>query len=175
MGPVFHSHSSQMPLYSVPPPFIPLFCLPLFPPPINDSFVWVCLPRWAGRPLHCQAPRLADSPETFLPRSLEFTSFGFYSLSLFLYLRLNLVLFFFSFLLTICLHSSFTVLVPAWHPCRWIFGIPPSLLLTTLSIVQHFFMKTSCLHAVRPPLLSHCVSPRPSEVDVFVSSWIVIL
>lgn len=41
MGPVFHSHSSQMPLYSVPPPFIPPFRLPLFPPPINDPFVRV--------------------------------------------------------------------------------------------------------------------------------------
>lgn len=30
MGPVFHSHSSQMPLYSVPPPFIP-------PPPLSSS------------------------------------------------------------------------------------------------------------------------------------------
>lgn len=41
MGPVLHSHSSQMPLYSVPPPFIPPFGLPLFPPSINDPFVWV--------------------------------------------------------------------------------------------------------------------------------------
>lgn len=39
MGPVFRSHSSQMPLYSVAPPFIPPFCLPFFPPPINDPFV----------------------------------------------------------------------------------------------------------------------------------------
>lgn len=33
-----------MPLYSVPPPFIPPFRLPLFPPPINDPFVRVFLP-----------------------------------------------------------------------------------------------------------------------------------
>lgn len=41
MGPVFHSHSSEMPLYSASPPFIPPFGLPLFPPPINDPFVRV--------------------------------------------------------------------------------------------------------------------------------------
>lgn len=66
MGPVFHSHSSQMPLYSVPPPFIPPFLLPLFPPPINDPFVRLFLPRWAGGPQQGQAQRLADSPETLL-------------------------------------------------------------------------------------------------------------
>lgn len=76
MGPVFHSHSSQMPLYSVPPPFIPLSRLPLFPPPINDPFVRVFLPRWAGRPPQGQdqrtlpkplhSPRLVSLPPTFL-------------------------------------------------------------------------------------------------------------
>lgn len=64
MGPVFHSYSSQMPLYSVPPPFIHLFLLPLFPPPINDPFVRVFLLRWAGGPQQGQAPGLVDSPET---------------------------------------------------------------------------------------------------------------
>lgn len=39
MGPVFRSHSSQMPVYSLPPPFIPPSCLPFFPAPINDPFV----------------------------------------------------------------------------------------------------------------------------------------
>lgn len=63
MGPVFHSHSSQMPLYSVPPPFIPPFGLPLFPPPINDPFVRVFLPRWAGGPQQGQARGLVDAPE----------------------------------------------------------------------------------------------------------------
>lgn len=71
MGPVFHSHSSQMPLYSVPPPFIPPFLLPLFPPPINDPFVRVFLPRWAGGPQQGQAPRLADSPETVFSLALH--------------------------------------------------------------------------------------------------------
>jgi len=54
MGPVFHSHSSQMTQYSAPPPppFIPPFPFPRFPPPINDPFVRVFLPRWAGRPQH---------------------------------------------------------------------------------------------------------------------------
>lgn len=70
MGPVLHSHSSQMPLYSVPPPFIPPFHLPLFPPSINDPFVGVFLPQWAGGPQQGLAPGLVDSPKTLSPRSL---------------------------------------------------------------------------------------------------------
>lgn len=47
-----------------PLPFIPPLCLPLFPPPINDPFVWMFLPRWAGEPQQGQTPRLLDSSET---------------------------------------------------------------------------------------------------------------
>lgn len=81
MGPVFHSHSSQMPLYSVPPPFIPPFHLPLFPPPINDPFVRLFLPRWAGGPQQGQAPRLVDSAKSFLIQS--FLSFFLELITLF--------------------------------------------------------------------------------------------
>lgn len=76
MGPVFHSYSSQMPLYSVPQPFIHLFLLPLFPPPINDPFVRVFLPRWAGGPQQGQTPLcfFLDHFYTFFPFIVVFVS-----------------------------------------------------------------------------------------------------
>lgn len=70
MGPVFRSNSSQMPLYSVPPSsFHPPVHLPHFPPPINDPFVKVFLPRWAGEPQQDQTPRLVESLEMLSPCS----------------------------------------------------------------------------------------------------------
>lgn len=59
MGPVFHSHCTQNAcVYSVPPAFIPPFNLPLFPSPINDSFVQVFLSWWAHWPQQGRVQRL---------------------------------------------------------------------------------------------------------------------
>lgn len=124
MGPVFHSHSSQMPLYSVPPPFIPPFRLPLFPPPINDPFVQVFLPQWAGGP----RPKTSGlSWNCFFLHSiicgLSILRICFFSY-LFSFFIAVFVSFFFSF--TTCPHaySSFTIFVLIRHQGWWIFEIP---------------------------------------------------
>lgn len=54
MGPVL-THTALKCLCTV---FLLLSSLPLFPPPpINDPFVRVFLPRWAGRPQQDQNPK----------------------------------------------------------------------------------------------------------------------
>lgn len=72
MGPVFHSHSSQMPLYSVPPPFIP-------PPPLSSSNKWsFCSRVFAAVGRRASAglsPKTSGRMETSCPLTLSFVAF----------------------------------------------------------------------------------------------------
>lgn len=141
MGPVFHSHCSQMPLYSVPPPFIPPFDLPLFPPPINDPFVRVFLPRWAGGPQQGWAPRLSSN--SFLLHSIICVFSAWLSLSFFSPFLVFITGFEFAprdcFVAFALIHSSSQSSSSSDMEADRFFKFLPSLLFTTHSIVNMFF------------------------------------
>lgn len=161
MGPVFHSHSSQMPLYSVPPPFIPPFRLPLFPPPINDPFVRVFFAAVGWRASAGPSPKTSRlSWNCFLSQSIICGplsySFFFYHLP---------------FLIAACPclpddYSSylFTIFVLIWHVGWWIFEIPA--LLSLFAVVQHFLHQSlPRLYAFRRPL-SLCPLKACTDVKI---------
>lgn len=77
MGPMFHAQDSQRSkcLCTVfPPPVISPFHRLLFPPPINDSFVWAFLPCWVAN-LSWARPGLREL-NAFSPLSHSFIPFA---------------------------------------------------------------------------------------------------
>lgn len=170
MGPVFHSHSSQMPLYSVPPPFIPPFGLPLFPPPINDPFVRVFLPRWAGGPQQGQARGLVDAPEILFFLQSIIWVFSIWLSWLFSYLILCLCIFVFLFdclslfiLNGVCPHLTSRLM-------DFLNSFPP--FCSTHTIVRHFSWKTLlslCLSSSSPFTL--CFSPSLQTLAEIFRNW----
>lgn len=112
-----HSHNSQMPLYSVPPPFIP-------PPLSSSSNKWsFCSSVFAAvgwqAPSRTKTPRLLDSPEPFFSHvlcNLRPPTYFFF---------LIILLFIPAFIFPLdSLHSSHLLLVLAPLLAWWIFEIP---------------------------------------------------
>lgn len=163
MGPVLHSHSSQMPLYSVPPSFHPL--TPLFPPPINDPFVRVFFAAVGLAGLRAEPQDHEDSLSLLfsphiLPSLISFSPFlppPFRRLCAFFFVSLFDVLSLASFILhNLCPHPTsravgflkflpsplFSVVGHFWHQKKkllrlYAFHAPLSFALFALSILEH--------------------------------------
>lgn len=155
MGPVFHSLSSQMPLYSVPPPFIPPFHLPLFPPPINDPFVWVFFAAVGWRASAEPSPKTSGLLK-------QFSLAGHDLRSSYLAFSILILLFIAVFVCLFAYYSFFTIFVLIRHAVWQIFEIPslPSVHYTHWCST-FFHQKPLCLYAFRPPSFSHCVALNP--------------
>lgn len=155
MGPVFHSHSSQMPLYSVPPPFIPPFCLPPFPPPINDPFVRVFFAAVGWRASAGPSPKTSRlSWNCFLLQSIIcglsiLLSFFFYYLVFFIAIFVSLF-----FYLTTCPRTYSQSLSSSNISADGFLKFLPSPLCSLhITAVQHFLHQNfSCLYVFRRPL-----------------------
>lgn len=130
--------------------------LPLFPPPINDPFVRVFLPRWAGVPQKGQAKTRGLSWKCFLSTSFFVRSL-YFSFCVFLLFRYFLSCFMhfsrssFSSSLMNFSNSSSPMCPQLPYCCSAVFFFPPKAFVVCLPFFPHLF--------------SHCVSPHSQVIS----------
>lgn len=170
MGPVL-THTALKCLCTV---FLLLSSLPLFPPaPINDPFVRVFLPRWAGRPQQDQNPKTTGL-------SWNFFSHVLCNLRPPTYFFFLILLFIPAFIFPLdSLYSSHLLLVLAPLLAWWIFEIPslPSVhYMHYCSTIFFFFCWRRPLSFCLP---THTVFQHsPLRADTFgkrIFSWDVVV